>query len=329
MKYDKMCTKDAYDTVVTENIKKEKKVRRFSVADIIQRRIQYMCYVFYGKDIYDLEQKVLKEYEICLKLLSFKEEIGGKFIISRIAVSVTNQCSLQCRDCNNLMPYCKEKFWMNVNEQKHDLEKLLFYIDGIINVEVIGGEPFVYKQLPALLEYLCNEPKIKFVEITTNGTIFPSEKILELLEHPKICVLLSDYGKINRMQVNKLYQYLRQKNIHVQNLKNRKWIQGGDIKKRKKSRMRMKYEYFHCFARKDCRTLYRGNLYVCGRAPILSELGILSENSSYLDIRKLNKNRSIGRKKILAFFKNNYAESCNYCDCASDFSYWIESGIQK
>lgn len=320
-----------------------KKTRRYSFKDIIARHIEYIRYLLLREDIYDYKNQTLIEYDRCINQRNtrktsetrcFKRKIkrdlrDNKYIISRIAVSVTNQCSLKCRDCNNLMPYCKEKFAIDVEEQIRDLEKLLYYVDGIINVEVIGGEPFVYRQLPKLLQYLCDMPKIKFIEVTSNGTILPSSEVLELLKNPKICVLLSDYGKVNSERAHGTYQYLKQNQVCVQNLKNREWIQGGNLERRKKSRSQLKYEYFHCFARKDCRTLYKGKLYVCGRAPVLDELGLLTDSSSFVDIRKMNANRTIGQKVLQKFFKNDYAESCAYCDCSSDFSYWIASGVQQ
>lgn len=318
-------------------------VRRYGFKDIMLRHFYYNYCKLLRKDMYDYKQQSLLEYGRCQKQRKIEakpediqtmeqemEKCGSvSFFVSRIAVSVTNQCSLRCRDCNNLMPYCKEKFTIDVDEQIEDLKKLLSYVDGIINVEVIGGEPFVYKQLPKLLSYLCEESKIKFIEITSNGTILPAEDIIDLLKDPKVCVLLSDYGEVNEKNVEKTYQYLVQNGICVQNLKNREWIQGGGIGRRKKSKRKLQYEYFHCFARKDCRTLYKGKLYVCGRAPILNELGLLIDDSSFLDIREMNCERELGKREIYKFFKNDYAECCDFCDVSSDISFWIESGIQK
>lgn len=317
-----------------------RQARRFDYKEIVLRRIRYIHSAFFHKNCYDIKQRCCIEYDKCLRQRGIKpsgktehakKKILGadKFFISRIAISVTNQCSLNCRDCNNLMPYCREKFTIDVKEQIRDLEKLLSYVDGIINVEVIGGEPFVYRQLPELLQYLCDAPKIKFIEITSNGTVLLSEEILELLKNPKVCVPISDYGKVNSEKASATYQYLEQNHICVLNLKNRKWVDSGDIERRKKSKMRLKYEYFHCNARKDCRTLYKGKLYVCGRAPVLDELGLLTDDSSLIDIRKLNVDKTTGKKLLDDYFKNDYAESCAYCDYASDNSRWIESGIQK
>lgn len=216
--------------------------RRYGFKDIMMRRLYYNYCKMLHREMYDYKQQSLLEYGRCQEqrhieartvgIQAMEQEMencgSGSFFVSRIAVSVTNQCSLKCRDCNNLMPYCKEKFTIDVDEQIKDLKKLLFYVDGVINVEVIGGEPFVYKQLSELLSYLCGESKIKFIEITSNGTILPAEDIIDLLKNPKVCVLLSDYGKINGEKAEKTFQYLSQNGICVQNLKNRKWIRGGD-----------------------------------------------------------------------------------------------------
>lgn len=318
-----------------------KNKRRYRIADVYRRRIEYIKFLFSKKDIIDLSGLSVQEFEKCQKdrgrknraeLRCFSRMLKqnrNKLYIPRIAVSVTNQCSLRCRDCNNLMPYCKEKYHIAIEEQIADLKRILSYVDGIVNVEVIGGEPFVYKELSTLLMYLCDESKIHFVEVTTNGTVMPKIEILDVLKNHKVCVLLSDYGKVNGERARQTYRYLKQNKVVTRCLKNRVWILPGGIENREKNKFKMKYEYYHCSARKVCRTMYKGKLYVCGRAPILDELNLLSDKSSFLDIRNMNIKKSEGKKQIYNFFNNTYAESCNYCDCSSDASCRVESGIQN
>lgn len=316
--------------------------KRFSKRDIIKRHIEYLFNILSRHAVHDFKERAIYEYNNCLQQREHVSRRKKQYIyqkigrmsegnvsyISRIAVSVTNRCSLKCRDCNNLMPYCKEHFSVNIENQIRDLKTILHYVEGIINVEVIGGEPFVYNQLDVLLKYICDEPKIMFVEVTTNGTITPSAEITELLKHPKMCVLLSDYGKVNADRAKKTYSYLRQNGVCVKCLNNRRWILSGGIENRRKSRRRLLYEYYQCSARKDCRTLYNGRLYVCGRAPVLDELGLLKDRSSFLDIRNMPSSKTAGNRRIKRFFENRYAEACNYCDYSSDQSCWTESGIQ-
>lgn len=317
------------------SIKKEDRI--YDWWAITKRRAEYISAVLKRSASCNFRQQALKEWEKCQKQRNYRnpvelrrlsKEMDNKFIISRIAVSVTNQCSLKCRDCNNLMPYCKERFVIGVNEQIKDIKTILEYVDAIINLEIIGGEPFVYKQLPELLKYVLDEKRIRFVEVTTNGTILPCPEVIELLSDSKFCVLISDYGEVNSERAKKTYQFLKENHVCVRYLGNKRWIASGGIDKRKKSRLKMKYEYFHCLARKDCRTLYKGKLYVCGRAPVLDELGLLSNQSSYLDIRNIKNKKMAGRNVLKRFYMNKQAECCGYCDYSSDKTCWVKSGIQ-
>lgn len=315
----------------------KKKNRIYDWRSVVKRHRGYIVAALNRSEFYDFRQQALRECEKCqeqrnyrnpVELRRLSKELDNEFIISRIAVSVTNQCSLKCRDCNNLMPYCKEKYVIGIDEQIKDIKKILSYADAIINLEIIGGEPFVYKQLPKLLQYVLNEERIRFVEITTNGTVLPCTELTKLLSDPKLCVLVSDYGEVNSERAKKTYQYLKENHVCVRYLGNTRWIASGGIDRRKKSRLRITYEYFHCPARKDCRTLYKGKLYVCGRAPVLDELGLLANRSSYLDIRNMKNNKIIGRNLLKKFYMNRYAECCDYCDYSTDKVYWVKSGIQ-
>jgi len=312
--------------------------RRYNAKDIWKRHEEYISFLLSGAPIMDFQVTALGEYERGQKATRMfdRPEVGrfrlmlkkGKFYIPRIALSVTNQCSLKCQDCANLMPYCQEKYSIEVEEQIKDIKQLLTYVDGIVNIEVIGGEPFVYRELPRLLEYLCNEPKIRFIEITTNGTIIPSEEVMKSLNQKNLCVYISDYGEINEKKAKQLYQMLIENKVNCCYMYSKEWILPGGINRRRKSRYRLKYEYYHCFARKICKTMYRGKLYVCGRAPILDELGLLTDETSYLDIRKLDGTKNKGADKIKQFFNNQYAECCDYCDCHSDKSFLVKAGLQ-
>lgn len=306
---------------------------------LVKRHKEYYIFKIKKGLSYDFKQQALKEFVKCQKwrkyvsrseLKKFSMELDGNdvCILSNVAVSVTNQCSLRCKDCNNLMPYCKEFVSISAEDLINDIKNLLKYVDQIVSIEIIGGEPFIYAQIPKLLEYVCREKRIRFVRVTTNGIVLPSKEVVELLSDPKVCVSISDYGEVNAKKAKEVYKYLTQNHICVKYLKNMRWIASGGINKRNKRKRKMKYEYFHCDARKNCRTLYKGKLYVCGRAPVLDELGLLTGQSSYLDIRGMKVDKTAGKKQIQKFYMNYYAECCDYCDYSSDKVCWVQAGIQ-
>jgi len=157
-----------------------------------------------------------------------------KRIIPRIVISVTNQCSLNCRDCNDLMPYCKERHFELLDSIKNDVDRILSVCDMIVNVEVIGGEPFLYKDLGKLIDYLSSQSKIMFLEITTNGTVPINEDIICSLKNKKMIVKISNYGKVNSDSCVRRIIELKGNSIKYQNLNNQMWIKSGGVRRRKK-----------------------------------------------------------------------------------------------
>ncbi len=257
------------------------------------------------------------------KAKRLKQPVSGTTILPRLCISVTNLCTLKCRDCNNLMPYCKEKYIADIDELKKNIDKILQAVDGIVSVEVIGGEPFVYRHLVELITYLNANEKVENIEITSNGTVLPDENVFTALKNEKVSIWLSDYGCVNSQKAQAMYDNLRKHRIHVINMKNRTWIDAGNLDRRNKNKITLCKNLFNCDANKSCRTLYKNRLYVCGRAPILDELGLLKDKSSYIDIDGIK-----NADDLRCFYSRTVAEACDFCNYANDKKEYIPSGIQ-
>lgn len=149
-------------------LKKEDRI--YDWRSVVKRHKDYFIFKIKRELPYDFKQQALKEFVKCQKWrkyvnrselneISTELERNDVCILPNIAVSVTNKCSLRCRDCNNLMPYCKEHISINVEEIINEIKNLLNYVDQIVSVEIIGGEPFIYAQIPKLLAFVCREKK--------------------------------------------------------------------------------------------------------------------------------------------------------------------------
>ncbi len=310
----------------------------FSKKEILKRRINYAKYVILNMPIYDFyDQAILEEERCvrerglsihCLKMRNLITDVKGKHkVISRICISVTNQCSLRCVDCNNLMPYCKERYFADLDDVKEDVETILNGVDKIVNVEVIGGEPFIYRDLYHLIKYLCDQEKIDWVEITTNATVLPNDEQMGILRNEKVILKCSDYGDVNREKLLGFQKIAKRQGFRCVSLKNYNWYVPGGIDKRIRTVLHQKYNYYQCSARKDCKTLYKGRLYMCGRAPVLDELGIPGIKDDSIDIRNRTGEISVWDDLTRLFQKTN-ANCCNYCDCSDDAVKVVKSGIQ-
>lgn len=310
----------------------------YGAADILYRREKYRKRPN-ASDRY--LQTVIGAYESCAgrskisekektrAIKQLRQEAGRDdfLVLPRVVISLTNRCSLRCRDCNALIPCAIEKYDRPVIDQLKDIEKLLDVADRICSVELIGGEPFLYQRLDTIIEVCLESPKIDQLEITTNGTIMPSKEVMERIKNDKCFVIFSDYGDVNKKS-SEIQNKLIGEGIHVIDLKNDKWYNAGGIEKRGKSINRIRYEFTMCDCKDVCRTLYKGKLYVCGRAPILHELGKISNNTDFFDLDELSKNTVQAKKQLKNYFMSDIAESCDFCDYSSDRVRYVSSGIQ-
>ena len=288
-----------------------------------------------GKYVLPFKERISIDKK-CLRYSDFKKGLVDKFnnsiganndiqymkIIPRLVISVSNRCTLNCKLCNNLMPYFKKRMDGNVLDIINDVEKIIKCIDKIKSVEIIGGEPFIYDSIDILVDYLIKQNKIDEIEITTNGSVLPNELVLKSLKSKKLIVYVSQY----KQTVNKRIAFMKVlaiREIRCQSLENHLWFDVGDICKRNKGGKKLRDEYLRCHDNIMCRTLWNGRLYVCGRGVGLCEKYDLSYG--FIDIR--NKSQ-INWKDILSFYTTDYSGICDYCNMGSRKVKWIKAAEQ-
>lgn len=60
----------------------------------------------------------------------------------------------------------------------------------------------------------------------------------------------------------------------------------------------------------------------------MHELGRILNNTDFWDLSVLPKNKIEAKKSIKSFYFGEIAESCDFCDYASDYVGHVPSGIQ-
>jgi hypothetical protein len=108
---------------------------------------------------------------------------------------ITTHCSLECKDCMQYIPL-RSKFDVSLDALKQDLETLFSCVSFIGEISIIGGEPLLHENLPGLLEHIGENyrERIGSLVITTNGTIIPDIRTLELCREVGIFISVSDYS---------------------------------------------------------------------------------------------------------------------------------------
>lgn len=260
-----------------------------------------------------------------------KEEVDHKvaqmekdnlFVIPRIPVMLTTRCTLRCEQCSNLMPYYERPRDYAASDVLGWIQAILDVVDEWICIELVGGEPFLYKELETVLQFVLTCEKIKHVEFTTNATIIPKENILSLLQNDKVSVHISDYGKIVSNQ--KFIDVMEEYRIKYVLYKEMKWVAVGGVEPRGRSEEEQRAQYWACPAAKMCKTVLNGKLYACSRAASLHQLGI-EPKMEYIE---LVDNANL-QEELKEFLLLNNSIACDYCDNAIEQLTFVEAAVQK
>lgn len=127
--------------------------------------------------------------------------------LTHLEYNLGNLCNLKCLTCNprDSSAWSRDARVAGYEEvpmDRPDLEMLRPHLPYIKRIDLLGGETFLAKELNRTLELLVSEgkPEEVFLAVTTNVTIFPSEKTRRLIEKFKsveITCSIDAYGERN------------------------------------------------------------------------------------------------------------------------------------
>lgn len=249
-------------------------------------------------------------------LLSIKYLNKSRNSIPHMNLVVTTKCTLRCKDCLHLIPYHKCPEDVPYEEIEENIRKLVKFVDIIGTVTVLGGEPFVYKEIASVLKLLIRTKKVKRIVVTTNGTIVPSEKVLEVLSNPKIFVIVSNYGTVSR-NVEQLKKAFKEYRVKYFAEPYHDWLDAGGRERRGYSAEKMQNMFDHCDNAFNCASFYKSIFVSCPRELNLKLLGIQDAAKETIDMDKIESKEEMNRA-LNIFYNMKFTPACNYCDIGSE-----------
>lgn len=118
-----------------------------------------------------------------------------KNCLREVHTAVNTNCTFRCKHCNMFMPYYKKVIQYGLEEIKKDITLFFARIDYVFTFSFLGGEPFLNPELYTMIEYLFSyyHSKVGRIEVITNGSLIPEEKVLKVLHDCHVTVRISDY----------------------------------------------------------------------------------------------------------------------------------------
>lgn len=240
-------------------------------------------------------------------------------ILNHTLVILTDQCTLNCKQCGHLVPYYKKPQHYEKHQIIQSIKNLANSVDRIELLSLLGGEPLLHPDLVEICREISKISNIKYIRIVTNGTIVPSNETLNEIKHSITYFSVSDYGKYS-FNKHELLERLTENDIlfEVQG-ENTNWFPIF-IPQKNKTQEESLRKYQTCVWGRGCSAVQNGEFHICNYSATGMRLGYIpKEESDYVDLLnnelmldelKLEVKRLINREFPVV--------ACEYCNFMFD-----------
>tara|TARA_B100001123_G_C15330306_1_gene1031011 strand:+ start:2410 stop:3633 length:1224 start_codon:yes stop_codon:yes gene_type:complete len=246
-----------------------------------------------------------------------------------IDIVVTEKCSMKCKDCSNLMQYYERPQNSDLNLMFETLDKFMSCLDSLYEFRVLGGDPFMNKELHKTIEKLKEYKNAQNIVVYTNATIIPKNENFECLKDDKITIEITNYGKDLSRKHDELVELLNLNKIKYRSRPPGDWNACGTLKFYERSEKELQRVFDNC-CMSDVTTMMDGILFRCPFAANATKLKAVP----YVENEVINLNHDItdkdNLKKKIKNFNNNKKPltACSYCGGRDYSSEIIKPAIQ-
>jgi len=253
--------------------------------------------------------------------------------IRSVDIVITERCSLKCKDCSNLMQYYEKPENMGYDSVISEIDLITSSADEINELRIIGGDAFMNKDFPQIVNHAAAKKNVNKVVIYTNGTIAPNiEKISQISKNDKIFVFITTYGALSR-NVDKLALALEEHEIQFNRQPAYGWTDCGRIVKHNRDAEAQTKIFQNCCA-KHFTTLTDNKLFRCPFAANLHRLKAAPLfEKDYIELQDMSSMTENEKTSYLSNMKTYLQDISfiNYCDYCNGRTYGdpeIQPGVQ-
>lgn len=265
-------------------------------------------------------------------ILSFYQY--GLLYVDTVQISLTERCTLKCKKCaHGCHMVSADSQDMELEVAYESADKFFAAIDWVGEFTLIGGEPFLYKDLENVIEYIGKRYRSKaaIFSITSNGTIIPGQPVLDMCRKYDVLVRISNYSGTLKSLESK-YERLQEvlEYNHVQYVLGRRETQWVDYGFETVNHECEEKELIRIFdeCKTPCREIRGSKYYYCVMARSISDnlkTGIGEED--YLDMDRLSGKMEFFEFNI-GYSEKGYLDMCKHCNGKDAMQYPIPAAEQ-
>ena len=249
--------------------------------------------------------------------------MSNPLIARRLAIVPTTNCSLNCKLCCDFLNGPVKRRDIPVDQVCRDIDACFDLIDHVEWLQFVGGEVFIYRDFPKLLDYVQKyRDRFERIIIESNGTVFPNEECQKaILSYGKdISLFISDYGKLSKAREQfvtffEKYQIdYRLKKYYGDDQYYDGWIDNNNPHDLKEPGDVLEVNSRNC-VQNQCKNMhcFDGKLYRCSNSCFMQEMGLFPPKKGdfvYLHDDSMSR---MEKREIIEQFYEYARQSCRYC----------------
>ena len=260
--------------------------------------------------------KLSRRLDYYSKMCSKDEFVSkGLLNIKSLDVQITERCSLKCVDCSNLMQYYERPTNTNLDQLFLAVDRFMSCVNKIHEFRVIGGDPFMNKEMHKVVDRLKKYDQVEKIVIYTNAKIIPKGDNLACLKHKKVILDISNYGEVCTNH-DAIIKVLEENNIlYTTNLVSTWQDCGRILPFQKRTEEENKIKFTNC-CNSEVLSILHGKFYRCPFSANAHNLRAIPENKS--DVVDLcdEKTSIIALKEKIKdlVYNKDFLTACLYCN---------------
>ncbi len=251
-----------------------------------------------------------------------------KVALQMVMAVPTLKCTLNCAECNMLVPRNRHPRHYGLDRLKADLDRLMALVDDLHFLGLIGGEALLHPRLAEYIDYAEERhgDKIGEISITTNGLIQLGPELRRAFRERRVFIRVSDYGlgeyRHYESRLRRFLEALEDDGIPHAVGRMTDWNRRYFDEDRY-SEPELRENYRRCLGNVRCPSFDGGKFYPCGMSWAAEEAGwIANAPDDYLDLTALDPDRAGDRLKLVRAYlghsEKGFLELCRRC-CGNIF----------
>ena len=282
------------------------------------------------RDIYPKE-KIIRHTNYYTDMYRKEDYLKNNFLyVKSIDIQVTEKCSASCDNCSNLMHLYSNAKDSEIENIISSIDRFMKVVDQVDEFRVIGGDPFMNKQMHKVVNKLCLIDKAKKVVVYTNAKIIPKNENLKCLKNSKVVVDVSNYANEASKNHEKIIELFSAENINFTTNKITKWQDCGRIlPKTNKNHTELNKLFINC-CNSELISLLHGKVYRCPFSANATNLNLIPDDTSdYVNLLDENSTDKNLRDTIFKLMhEKNYLTACSFCNGRDYSTKWIKAAVQ-